>query len=190
MEPLAILTVRGDLVLTGMERGAAREEPARRGGKINRRTAADSETQVASGRAQGRTLDQTQGSNAAPTPGGKKPDARVKLQIDLPGGKRIGPGKIQLLELIETEGSLSRAAEAMGISYRRAWVFMQQVNDAFDEPAISTPEHGHGGAAARLTDFGRQLIARFRELEDAANSDGSRFLKWLARHEQAEQSKE
>lgn len=110
-------------------------------------------------------------------------EARVKLQINLPGGNRIGPGKIHLLELVETQGSLSRAAEAMGISYRRAWQFVQQINATFDRPAIATPEHGHGGAAAKLTDFGRELIAKFRELEEVANSEGRSVLNWLARHE-------
>lgn len=111
---------------------------------------------------------------------------QVKLQIDLPDGGRIGPGKIQLLEMIESEGSLSRAAEAMGISYRRAWQFMQQVNAALDEPAIATPERGNGGSAARLTKFGRELIAKFRALEASANSEGQTFLKWIARHERVE----
>lgn len=142
---------------------------------------------VAVGRRGGKTGKKAPGdADSAAAADRGTPNACVKLQINLPGGKRLGPGKIQLLELIETEGSLSRAAEKMGISYRRAWVFVQQVNAAFDEPAIATPEHGHGGAAAKLTDFGRQLISRFRELEEAANSDGSRFLKWLARHEQAD----
>jgi len=110
--------------------------------------------------------------------------ALVKVQIDLPAGGRLGPGKIALLELIESEGSLSRAAEAMGISYRRAWLFVQQVNACFDKPAVATPEGGHGGAAAKLTDFGRELIRRFRELEALANDAGENVVAWIGDHEQ------
>lgn len=110
------------------------------------------------------------------------PRISVKLQLDLPGGARIGPGKIRLLELIEEAGSLSRAAEAMHVSYRRAWLFVQQVNQAFDEPAVSTPEHGHGGAAARLTDFGKELIRRYRDMETRAEEGSMDALIWLARH--------
>ncbi len=109
---------------------------------------------------------------------------KVKVQVDLPAGGRLGPGKIALLELIDSEGSLSRAAEAMGISYRRAWLFVQQVNACFDEPAVATPEGGHGGAAAKLTGFGRELIGRFRELEAIANESGDEVVAWFAKHEQ------
>lgn len=109
--------------------------------------------------------------------------ATIKMQIDMPDGTRLGPGKIQLLELIESQGSLSRAAEAMGISYRRAWLFVQQINAVFDEPAIATPEHRRGGAAARLTKFGEELIRQFRHLEAQARSDGTKVLRWLERHQ-------
>ena len=111
-----------------------------------------------------------------------KPGISVKLQLDLPGGARVGPGKIRLLELIEEAGSLSRAAEQMRVSYRRAWLFVQQINQAFDEPAVSTPEHGHGGAAARLTDFGKELIRRYREIEARAELNSADALDWLIRH--------
>ncbi|MDX2257622.1 MAG: LysR family transcriptional regulator [Hyphomicrobiaceae bacterium] len=116
----------------------------------------------------------------APASGGSR--LTIKVQIDLPSGARIGPGKIRLLELVETEGSLSRAAEAMGISYRRAWLFVQQVNAAFDVPAVATPEHGQGGAAARLTDFGRDLIVRYRAIEALTSEAGAADIAWLDRH--------
>ncbi len=106
----------------------------------------------------------------------------VKLQLDLPGGARVGPGKIRLLELIEEAGSLSRAAEQMRVSYRRAWLFVQQINQAFDEPSVATPEHGHGGAAARLTDFGKELIRRYRQIEARAERSSADALDWLIRH--------
>lgn len=122
------------------------------------------------------------GAGGASEPASRPPRIAVKLQLDLPGGARIGPGKIRLLELIEQEGSLSRAAEAMRVSYRRAWLFVQQINKAFDEPAVSTPEHGHGGSAARLTEFGRELIRHYRAMEEVAQAQNAEPLAWLARH--------
>lgn len=113
---------------------------------------------------------------------GAKDTSRLKIQIDFPGGARIGPGKISLLEHIDMEGSLSRAAERMGISYRRAWLFMQQINKAFDEVAVSTPMHGHGGGPARLTEFGRALIRHYRSIEQEAARSGAELLRWLDRH--------
>ncbi len=84
--------------------------------------------------------------------------------------------------MISQEGSLSRGAAKMGISYRRAWLFMQQVNDAFSVPAIATPEGGHGGGSAKLTEFGRQLIERYRQMEKAADAAAAETLHWLDTH--------
>ncbi len=114
--------------------------------------------------------------------GATKDASRLKIQVDFPGGARLGPGKIALLEHIEAEGSLSRAAESMGISYRRAWLFMSQINKAFDEPAVATPEHGHGGGPAKLTAFGRELIRHFRAIEAETTKANREILKWLERH--------
>lgn len=113
---------------------------------------------------------------------GGKDASKLKIQIDFPGGARLGPGKVALLELIDAEGSLSRAAEKMGISYRRAWLFMQQINRAFDEVAVATPEHGHGGGPARLTPFGQELIRHYREIEAEAGRAGAQIINWLDRH--------
>jgi molybdate transport system regulatory protein len=106
----------------------------------------------------------------------------IKLQIDFPGGVRLGPGKVALLEAIDSAGSLSRAAAEIGMSYRRAWLFMQQINQAFDQAAVSTPEHGHGGGPAKLTDFGRELIRQYRSIEKKAITSGGEILAWLDQH--------
>lgn len=132
-------------------------------------------------RSSGGALPSREGDSSGTMLGGRP--ITVKLQIDLPGGARIGPGKIRLLELIEEAGSLSRAAEAMRVSYRRAWLFVQHINNAFDEPAVATPEHGHGGAAARLTDFGKELIHHYRRMEATAEAHNADSLRWLAGHQ-------
>ncbi len=111
-----------------------------------------------------------------------KDGSRLKIQIDFPGGARLGPGKVALLELIDAEGSLSRAAETMGISYRRAWLFMSQINKAFDEVAVATPEHGQGGGPARLTPFGQELIRHYRTIEAETAKSNAQIIKWLDRH--------
>ncbi len=108
--------------------------------------------------------------------------SKLKIQIDFPGGARLGPGKVALLEAIDAEGSLSRAAQKIDMSYRRAWLFMQQINQAFDEVAVATPEGGHGGGPAKLTAFGRELIRHYRNIEEQAARSSAEILNWLDRH--------
>lgn len=120
--------------------------------------------------------------SASPAAASDKDASRLKIQIDFPGGARLGPGKVALLELIEEQGSLSRAAEKMGMSYRRAWLFMSQINKAFDEIAVATPEHGHGGGPARLTPFGHELIRHYRSIEAETTRANAEIMRWLERH--------
>lgn len=110
------------------------------------------------------------------------PHARVKVQVVLPDGSRLGPGKIMLLENIDSEGSLVRAARKLKISYRHAWLYMQQINTAFSEAAVLTPNNGQGGGPSQLSDFGRTLIQQYRALEAEARHASARRLEWLDRH--------
>jgi len=110
------------------------------------------------------------------------PNTRMKIQIVLPDGSRLGPGKIALLEFIDAEGSLSRAAKRMNMSYRHAWLYMRQINEAFADPAVLTPEGGHGGRPAQLSEFGRSLIGQYRKLEEETRSAAASRLEWLDRH--------
>ena len=104
----------------------------------------------------------------------------VRLRIDLGPGSSIGPGKIALLEHVESTGSLSQAARELGMSYRRAWLLLDDLNHTLGEPVSTASIGGAGGGGARLTDFGRKLIAAYREVEHASQDAAAARLGWLA----------
>lgn len=92
----------------------------------------------------------------------------LRLTLVLNSGARIGPGKAALLESIQSEGSISAAARAMGMDYKRAWLLLDSINRAFKIPAVERAAGGHGGGGAILTPFGEELLARYRHLERQA----------------------
>jgi molybdate transport system regulatory protein len=90
---------------------------------------------------------------------------RFTLRLDLDDTRHIGHGKIKLIELIAHTGSISAAARAMDMSYRRAWLLINDVNCMFLTPIIETQLGGRGGGHARLTDEGQKLISLYRAIE-------------------------
>ena len=91
--------------------------------------------------------------------------ARVVIRLDLPPAGRIGPGKIALLEQIAVSGSISAAGRALGMSYRRAWLLVEELNRLFKEPVVATQLGGVGGGGAVLTVFGRSVVDHYRAIE-------------------------
>jgi molybdate transport system regulatory protein len=95
--------------------------------------------------------------------------ARLTIRVDLGQGGALGPGKIRLLELIQAHGSISEAGRAMSMSYRRAWLLVDQLNRSFRHPVVSKQTGGRRGGGARLTPWGLRLMKRYRAIErDAA----------------------
>jgi molybdate transport system regulatory protein len=94
--------------------------------------------------------------------------AKLSLRIDLDAERRVGPGKIALLERVDALGSISAAGRAMGMSYRRAWRLIDALNRCFDEPVVATKPGGAAGGGATVTPFGRRLIRHYRALERQA----------------------
>lgn len=90
---------------------------------------------------------------------------RLTIRLDLPNGHRIGPGKIRLLEAIAATGSISAAGRSLGMSYRRAWLLVDEINRAFTQPAVAGQTGGSGGGGTALTDWGRELVDLYRGLE-------------------------
>ena len=96
--------------------------------------------------------------------------AELSIRIDFGPGQRVGPGKIMLLEQIAALGSISAGGRAMDMSYRRAWLLVDEVNRMFTTPVLATQLGGKGGGHARLTDFGRMLVAHYRDIERDAKA--------------------
>ncbi|WPL12651.1 MULTISPECIES: TOBE domain-containing protein [Thiorhodovibrio] len=76
----------------------------------------------------------------------------------------LGEERIALLEQIETCGSITRAAKAVGISYKAAWDAVDAMNNLAPSPVVTTATGGRGGGGAVLTEEGRRLIAGFRTI--------------------------
>lgn len=95
----------------------------------------------------------------------------------------IGPGKAQVLEAIEREGSISAAGRAMGMSYRRTWLLVDSTNRCWKEPLVEASPGGGATKGARLTPLGREVLAAFRAMEadlKAAAAPGMKTLSaWL-----------
>ncbi|MDR3519241.1 MAG: LysR family transcriptional regulator [Azospirillaceae bacterium] len=94
----------------------------------------------------------------------------LKVRVDFGRGpeQALGPGKVRLLELIREQGSISAAARTLNMSYRRAWLLIDAMNQMFSHPVISANAGGRAGGGAALTAFGEQVIDHFRAIEAAA----------------------
>lgn len=93
----------------------------------------------------------------------------------------IGPGKAELIERIGQTGSISAAARAMGMSYRRAWQLVESLNRTFREPVIATAIGGTHGGGASVTRYGKVLVVRFRAMEEKASAAIAADLRRFAR---------
>jgi molybdate transport system regulatory protein len=107
--------------------------------------------------------------------------AKLMLRVDFDNATRLGPGKIRLLELIGERGSISAAGRGMGMSYRRAWLLVDDLNRCFKEPLVQTQCGGSGGGGAELSSFCRTVVDSYRAMEhDAATA----LARWISVLEQ------
>ena len=96
----------------------------------------------------------------------------VKFRIRITRGEEIavGPGKIALLEAIVDTGSITHAARKLGMSYRRAWLLVDEMNRALKAPVVETAKGGPLGGKTVPTPLGEEVIRRYRTIETIAGS--------------------
>ncbi len=107
---------------------------------------------------------------------------RLVLRIDFDDERYIGHGRIELLELIGKHGSILKAAKAMNMSYKRAWYLVDDFSACFSEPLVARQHGGKGGGSAALTDFGCEVVARYRRMELHATKAIKDDIAALRRH--------
>ena len=106
----------------------------------------------------------------------------VRFRVDFANRCSVGVGKVELLEGIARTGSLSQAAREMRMSYRRAWLLLEDLNLSFDHPVAQAQVGGRGGGGVVLTSFGTRLVAGYRQLESGLQPLANTCLEDFSRH--------
>ena len=89
----------------------------------------------------------------------------LRIRIVFGDEAMLGPGKADLLEQIRAKGSIAAAGRAMGMSYKRAWMLVEEMNAAFRDPVVASARGGKTGGGAHLTETGATVLTQYRDLE-------------------------
>jgi molybdenum ABC transporter molybdate-binding protein len=101
---------------------------------------------------------------------------KVRVWVEREGVAVLGDGRLDLLEWIDRCRSISAAARQVGMSYRHAWVQVQEINRAAGVVLVEATTGGSHGGGAQLTERGREAIRRFRELRNRLQAEAATLL--------------
>lgn len=106
---------------------------------------------------------------------------KLWIRLKLPGVGDIGPGKIELLRKIREHQSISAAAREMNMSYRRAWLLVDELNTVFRQPVVAKWMGGSSRGGATLTQIGEKLVSSYDAVVKQADSANRALLDELSR---------
>ena len=110
----------------------------------------------------------------------KHPTTGARLRVVLGPGIALGPGKADLLEAIAETGSISAAGRQLKMSYRRAWLLVDELNGSFQSALVAADKGGAHGGGARLTELGARVLKHFRSMERKTHKAIAADLRALA----------
>jgi molybdate transport system regulatory protein len=96
--------------------------------------------------------------------------ATIRIRIGVGENIAIGQGKADLLEAIGRTGSIAAAARELQMSYRKAWMLMDEMNQCFRAPVVLAAKGGLQGGGAKVTSLGQEALARFRQIQAKASA--------------------
>lgn len=100
----------------------------------------------------------------------------AKVWLDLGEGVAFCHGKADLLRAIEVHGSVARGAEAVGMSYKRAWQYIRQLENRLGKPILETVIGGLGGGGSRLTETAYALLRDYEEAKKRLHATWAQML--------------
>ncbi|SRR5258708_38742246 len=112
----------------------------------------------------------------------KKKEIRARCWIEIDGIKHFGPGPAELLDLVHESGSISNAAGAMGMSYKKAWEIVSRMNSRGQRPYVILRKGGKRGGGAELTATGKKVLQSFKKLNRKVQSvirKETEILLWI-----------
>tara|TARA_R100000935_G_scaffold33116_1_gene53616 strand:+ start:2134 stop:2472 length:339 start_codon:yes stop_codon:yes gene_type:complete len=90
---------------------------------------------------------------------------KIKCWIEEEGEKYYGPGPHELLNQIQKEGSLSKAAGKMHMSYKKAWAMVQKLNQFSAEALVILKKGGQDGGGAEVSLYGLEIMKEYDDLQ-------------------------
>lgn len=106
-------------------------------------------------------------------------DVRFRMRISGNQGIALGPGKVALLESVRQCGSITAAAKHLGMSYRRAWLLIDELNRSLSSPATVSAHGGNARGSCVLTPNGEEIVRLYREIEAQAYRSSERNIALL-----------
>jgi molybdate transport system regulatory protein len=104
---------------------------------------------------------------------------RIRCWIDIDGERFFGPGRAELLQLIVDTGSISKAAKSMGMSYKKAWAMVDELNARGQKPYVITHKGGQKGGGTEVTKTGREVLTAYQKLNNQLSSVSKKHLHLL-----------
>ncbi|MXW26031.1 MAG: LysR family transcriptional regulator [Dehalococcoidia bacterium] len=98
-------------------------------------------------------------------------EPRQKLWIETGGQLVMSDYRVRLLELVAETGSLAEAASALGLSYRRAWGKVKEIEANLGRPLVRSEVGGAGGGRTLLTPEAEELVTAYRRFQQRVEQD-------------------
>ncbi len=103
-------------------------------------------------------------------------ELKWKIWFEKNGKPVIGKGGAKILESIDKEGSIARAAKKLGMSYRFVWNYINRLENVLGEKVIIRERGGKFGGGSRLTKLGKDLLEKYKRVEKKLEESKSSII--------------